>query len=182
MQNFNLSSLFLNSTIDMTLFVIVIAILVILVIAAWLISWKMSANNLKVQYEKQNGDIETQRNKMLDDVREESRAIKKEAILEAKEQEIKLRNEFERESKEKRAELQRLENRLNQKEEHLDKAIAKVARNKADVGSPEVQVAILTARIKEVTEHVKNNKHDFMAKRGLMQMVGKRKKLLKNKN
>ncbi len=63
--------------------------------------------------------------------------------------------------------------------ENKDKAIASVARNKADVGSPEVQVAILTARIKEVTEHVKANKHDFMAKRGLMQMVGKRKKLLK---
>ena len=63
--------------------------------------------------------------------------------------------------------------------ENKTKAIAKVARSKADVGSPEVQVAILTARIKGVTEHVKNNKHDFMAKRGLMQMVGKRKKLLK---
>ena len=63
--------------------------------------------------------------------------------------------------------------------ENKDKAIAKVARNKADVGSPEVQVSILTERIKEVTEHVKNNKHDFMAKRGLIQMVGKRKKLLK---
>ena len=63
--------------------------------------------------------------------------------------------------------------------ENKDKAIAKVQRNKADVGSPEVQVSILTERIKEVTEHVKNNKHDFMAKRGLIQMVGKRKKLLK---
>lgn len=63
--------------------------------------------------------------------------------------------------------------------ENKDKAIAKVARNKSDVGSPEVQVSILTERIKEVTEHVKTNKHDFMAKRGLIQMVGKRKKLLK---
>ena len=53
--------------------------------------------------------------------------------------------------------------------ENKDKAIASVARNKNDVGSPEVQVAILTERIKEVTEHVKNNQHDFMAKRGLMQ-------------
>ena len=58
-------------------------------------------------------------------------------------------------------------------------AIAKTARSKSDVGSPEVQVAILTERIKEVTEHIKNNKHDFMARRGLMQMVGRRKKLLK---
>ena len=58
-------------------------------------------------------------------------------------------------------------------------AIAALARSKEDVGSPEVQVAILTERIKEVTEHVKTHQHDFMAKRGLLQMVGKRKKLLK---
>ena len=63
--------------------------------------------------------------------------------------------------------------------ENKTKAIAKVARSKADVGSPEVQVSILTERIKEVTEHVRINKHDFMAKRGLMQMVGKRKRLLR---
>ena len=63
--------------------------------------------------------------------------------------------------------------------EKKTEAIAKLARDKKDVGSPEVQVAILTERIKEVTEHVKQNKHDFMAKRGLMQMVGRRKKLLK---
>ena len=63
--------------------------------------------------------------------------------------------------------------------ENKDKAIASVARNKNDVVSPEVQVAILTDRIKELTENVKNNKHDFMARRGLIQMVGKRKKLLK---
>lgn len=58
-------------------------------------------------------------------------------------------------------------------------AIASLARDKNDVGSPEVQVAILTTRIKEITEHLKTNKHDFMARRGLMQMVGQRKKLLK---
>lgn len=48
-----------------------------------------------------------------------------------------------------------------------------------DVGSPQVQVAVLTARIREVTEHLKANKHDHMARRGLVQMVGRRKKLLK---
>ena len=63
--------------------------------------------------------------------------------------------------------------------EKKGEAIAKLARSKNDVGSPEVQISILTERILEVTEHVKNNKHDFMARRGLMQMVGKRKKLLK---
>ncbi|MBR3177494.1 30S ribosomal protein S15 [Candidatus Saccharibacteria bacterium] len=63
--------------------------------------------------------------------------------------------------------------------EKKGEAIAKLARSKKDVGSPEVQVSILTERILEVTEHVKANKHDFMARRGLMQMVGQRKKLLK---
>ena len=70
---------------------------------------------------KKQGDIQKVTEKMLDDAREESKTIKKEAILEAKEQELKLRNDFEREAKEKRAELQRTENRLNQKEETLDK-------------------------------------------------------------
>ena len=51
--------------------------------------------------------------------------------------------------------------------------------HKKDVGSPQVQAAVLTARIKEVTEHLKENKHDNMARRGLIQMVGQRKKLLK---
>jgi len=63
--------------------------------------------------------------------------------------------------------------------DNKSKAITALARSKTDVGSPEVQVSVLTARIKEVTEHVKTHKHDFMAKRGLIQMVGKRKKLLK---
>ena len=59
------------------------------------------------------------------------------------------------------------------------KAIALTQVSKNDVGSPQAQVSVLTARIKEVTEHLKSNKHDHMARRGLIQMVGKRKKLLK---
>jgi len=51
--------------------------------------------------------------------------------------------------------------------------------SKADTGSSQVQVAILTENIKQLTEHLKNNKHDFMARRGLLQMVGKRRRLLR---
>ena len=57
--------------------------------------------------------------------------------------------------------------------------ISKSQRSKNDSGSPEVQVSIMTARIVEITEHLKSNKHDFMARRGLLQLVGKRKRLLK---
>ncbi len=59
------------------------------------------------------------------------------------------------------------------------KVIASVQTHKTDVGSPQVQVAVLSERIKEVTEHLKLNKHDNHARRGLLQMVGRRKRLLK---
>lgn len=52
-------------------------------------------------------------------------------------------------------------------------------RHKTDVGSTEVQVAVLTARIRELTEHLKQNKHDNHGRRGLLQMVGRRKRMLK---
>ncbi len=48
-----------------------------------------------------------------------------------------------------------------------------------DTGSPAVQVGILTARIAELTDHMKTHKHDFAARRALLQLVGKRKRLLK---
>lgn len=63
--------------------------------------------------------------------------------------------------------------------ENKAKAFALTQTHKDDVGSPQAQAAVLTVRIKEVTEHLKINKHDHMARRGLIQMVGKRKKLLK---
>jgi len=63
--------------------------------------------------------------------------------------------------------------------ENKAKAIATTQTSKTDVGSPQAQVSVLTARIKEVTDHLKGNKHDHMARRGLIQMVGRRKRLLK---
>ena len=47
-----------------------------------------------------------------------------------------------------------------------------------DTGSPEVQIAILTARINELTEHLKKNPHDHHSRRGLLKMVGHRRNLL----
>jgi small subunit ribosomal protein S15 len=64
--------------------------------------------------------------------------------------------------------------------ENKAKAIKKTQTHKDDVGSPQAQVAILTARIEEITAHLQGNKHDHMARRGLIQMVGQRKKLLKS--
>ena len=53
------------------------------------------------------------------------------------------------------------------------------ARTEGDTGSPAVQVAVLTARIAELTEHLKANPKDHHSRRGLLKMVGKRRNLLK---
>ncbi|MBI9016580.1 MAG: 30S ribosomal protein S15 [Phycisphaerae bacterium] len=57
--------------------------------------------------------------------------------------------------------------------------IKEYATKEGDTGSPEVQVAILTTRIKELTEHLKMHKKDHASRRGLLQMVGRRSGLLK---
>ena len=56
--------------------------------------------------------------------------------------------------------------------------IAKHGRGPEDTGSPEVQVALLTARINMLTEHLKLHKKDFHSRRGLLKMVGQRRGLL----
>ena len=63
--------------------------------------------------------------------------------------------------------------------------IKEFAVKQGDTGSPEVQVAILTERIKNLTEHMKDHKKDFISRRGLLVMVGQRRRLLdyvKNQN
>ena len=63
--------------------------------------------------------------------------------------------------------------------EEKAKAFGLTQKHKTDVGSPQAQAAVLTARIHEVTTHLHSNKQDHMARRGLIQMVGRRKKLFK---
>ena len=62
----------------------------------------------------------------------------------------------------------------------IDKAkiVSDFQRDKADTGSPEVQVALLTARINELTEHFKAHVKDHHSRRGLLRMVSRRRKLL----
>ncbi|SFB03855.1 SSU ribosomal protein S15P [Acetitomaculum ruminis DSM 5522] len=62
--------------------------------------------------------------------------------------------------------------------EKKEAIIKEYARTEGDTGSPEVQVAILTARIKELTEHLKVHKKDHHSRRGLLKMVGQRRRLL----
>ncbi|HHN77570.1 MAG TPA: 30S ribosomal protein S15 [Phycisphaerales bacterium] len=57
--------------------------------------------------------------------------------------------------------------------------ISKFARDEKDTGSPEVQIALLTARIQQVAAHLRENKQDNHNRRGLVMMVGKRNRLLR---
>lgn len=69
--------------------------------------------------------------------------------------------------------------------EEKNEIINEYQLEEGDTGSPEVQIALLTARIMQLTEHLKEHKSDFHSRRGLLKMVGKRKRLLnylKNKN
>lgn len=56
--------------------------------------------------------------------------------------------------------------------------IKEYATHEGDTGSPEVQIAVLTRRIKDLTEHFKEHKHDHHSRRGLLLLVGQRKRLL----
>lgn len=62
--------------------------------------------------------------------------------------------------------------------EKKNEIINAYARKEGDTGSPEVQIAILTARIAELTEHLKLNQKDHHSRRGLLKMVGQRRGLL----
>lgn len=56
--------------------------------------------------------------------------------------------------------------------------IAEYATHEGDTGSPEVQIALLSHRISHLTEHLKDHKHDHHSRRGLLLMVGRRRRLL----
>jgi small subunit ribosomal protein S15 len=63
--------------------------------------------------------------------------------------------------------------------ENKEETIREHRTHEGDTGSPEVQVAVLTRRIAHLTEHLREHKHDYHSRRGLLKMVGKRRRLLK---
>ncbi len=63
--------------------------------------------------------------------------------------------------------------------EEKENIVSKFGENNTDTGSSTVQIALLTSRIRQLTEHVKNNKKDNHSRRGLVMLVGQRKRLMK---
>jgi small subunit ribosomal protein S15 len=66
--------------------------------------------------------------------------------------------------------------------EGKENVIAQFQTHKGDTGSPEVQVALLTRRIQDLTQHLAEHKHDNHSRRGLLKMVGQRRRMLKYLN
>ncbi|GAB4469241.1 MAG: 30S ribosomal protein S15 [Anaerolineales bacterium] len=62
--------------------------------------------------------------------------------------------------------------------ESKQKLMQEFSRHSQDTGSPEVQIALLTTRINQLTEHLKMHKHDESSRRGLLKLVGRRRRLL----
>ena len=74
---------------------------------------------------------------------------------------------------------------INLKQEQKKQLVKKYGSDANDTGSPAVQIALMSKKINELTEHLKSNKNDNATKRGLLMMVGRRKRLLsylKSKN
>jgi small subunit ribosomal protein S15 len=59
-----------------------------------------------------------------------------------------------------------------------DKLMTEFSRHQKDTGSPEVQIALLTTRITQLTDHLRTHKHDESSRRGLLRLVGRRRRLL----
>ncbi len=67
---------------------------------------------------------------------------------------------------------------MSLEKEYKTSLIEEFSRHEKDTGSPEVQIAILTKRIEELTDHLRTHKHDESSRRGLLKMVGRRRRLL----
>ncbi len=111
--------------------------------------------------DKKLGTVQDRTKKMIDDAAAECKSIKKEAILEAKEQELQLRNEFEKECREKKFELQKQEQRLVQREEILDKKEDILLKQNNSLEQQKKELVNKENEVKKTQEKI-NHQHELM--------------------
>lgn len=107
------------------------------------------------------GEIKSRADKIIEDATAEAKALKKDAILEAKEQELKLKSDFERESKEKRNELNKQEQRLNQREDNLEKKESAFEKKNEELEKQKKDLGAKEQEVKKLQEKVANQ-HELM--------------------
>ena len=127
MNGVNLSVLFLSVQTGVFIGVLVAAAVIFAALGAF-VGYTIYKKNTEKKVGEANervrkiiGDAESEAGQIRAEAQAESKRALKEALLEAKEQDLKLRNDFERETKEKKAEIQKMEQRITQKEDALDK-------------------------------------------------------------
>jgi ribonuclease Y len=158
MHNLKLSSLFLANEMTIGL---AIVLMVVCAVVALAIGVFVGILIYKKSTEKKLGDVAARTKKMVDDATTECKALKKEAILEAKEQELKLKNDFERESKEKKSELNKQEQRLLQKEDMLDKKEDSLLKKSDELEKQRKDLLNKEQEIKKTQEKI-NHHHELM--------------------
>ena len=157
MHIFNLSTLFLAPLVSGLAIALICVFAVVGLVVGGLLGWLI----YKKTTDKKLGTVEERTKKMVDDAAVECKALKKEAILEAKEQELKLRNEFERESNEKKKELNKLEQRLQSKEDNLDKREDSLMKKNDELEKQKRDLQNKEQEIKRTQEKI-NHQHDLM--------------------
>lgn len=129
---------------------ICIAVVVVAIIAAAVISHFVTVSNLKKNAESKIGNAESKARQIIDDAVKTAEAKKKESLLEIKEESIKNKNELEKETKERRSELQRYEKRVLSKEEALDKRSDAMEKREASFAAKEEQLRQREAKAEEL--------------------------------
>ena len=125
--------------------------LILCVVVAFVAS-KVAVSNYQKNAEAKIGSAEEKARAIIDDAVKTAEAKKREAILEAKEENVRAKNELDKETKSRRSELQRFENRLNQKEENLDKKLENVEKREANFAAREAELNRKNAEVAKLNE------------------------------
>ena len=131
---------------------IVIAVAVVLIVVAAVISHFLTVSNLKNNAESKIGNAEAKAREIIDDAVKTAETKKKESLLEIKEESIRNKNELEKETKERRSELQRYEKRVLSKEETLDKKSEAIERREAGFTAKEEELRQREAKVEELSQ------------------------------
>ncbi len=153
-----LSSLFLASNVSIGL---AVGLIIGAFVVALGIGTFVSILVYKKLMNKRLGDVQSRTKKMIEDATQECSALKSKAIFEVKEQELQLRNDFERESKEKKFELQKREQRLLQREDLLDKKEDALNKKNDSLDQQKKDLANKEQEIKNTQDKI-NHQHELM--------------------
>ena len=130
---------------------IIIAVVITFIVAAVITNF-VTVSNLKKNADSKIGNAESKAREIIDDALKTAETTKKEALLEVKEESIRTKNELEKESKERRTELQRYEKRVLSKEEALDKKAEVIEQREAKFAAKEEQIKQREAKVEELNK------------------------------